>query len=656
MNKMIRECAVCSVLTVAVVTGWGKTNDCVIGSLQKVPPPTAVTQKPAVAAQPAPKVSAPAVAAPKETPKLGTTQVVKPVTTPTDKSAAVPVAKSSATPGVKPVATSAAKPVVPVAPVTPKAVASAAPAATQKALKVLDGGAVDDTDNGLRYQDSGKRLVSCDPKAVAVTIKKEVELIHGNAFRGCTELLRVHFLGDAPNAADEVFADLPRGCTIYVEKGRKGWPNGNANVWKGVAVRSADEIKTVLMDFDGRVKINGIGYKMRACGDGVALSADLKFVSESLAATLVVPEKIGNAPVRILGDSVFPACTNLVKVIIPASVTNFSLAAFSRCGRPRQIEIGTGNTEYRTVNGTVYEVNSKTVIMAGTDVSTAKVPADALTIGPEAFKGCDSLTSVELPATLKSIGKGAFAGCMGLSVVTVPADAEVAADAFEGCCATIRKVGSYRHYDGFAGAKSEVRWMPDALRENKEGPFVELLPLRTAVERASKGDGAALYALAIHCAQGNEVKRDPARAMEYLRKAVSAKDANAEFLLGLILESRMAGSDLNDPTAPGIAGRFAVSASADSSTGSGLGTPFERYVGTPSSTFADSKRAASASAGSLANEKDYELVRGVYETAERDGCSAAGVRLEHLSYLSKLEFERVEKDANQRLLDGLKAK
>lgn len=644
MNKTIRRCAVCSVLTVAVATGWGKPADRVLGGSHKT-----LTSA-------ASKVSAPAATAPKEASKPVTTPVDKPVTTPVVKPVTAQEAKPAATPAVKPVAMPAAKPVAPVAPTAHKAVASAepSPTATQKAFKVLDGGAVDDTDNGLKYQDGGKRLVSCDPKAVSVTIKKDVELIHGNAFRGCTELLRVHFLGDAPNAADEVFDDLPRGCTVYVEKGRKGWPNGNGNVWKGIAVRSADEIKTVPMEFDGLVKINGIGYKVRACGDGVALSADPKSVFESPTATLVVPEEIGNAPVRILGDSVFPTCANLEKVVIPASVTNFSLAAFLRCGRPRQIEIGTGNAEYRMVNGVVYEVNSKTVIMAGTAVSAVKVPVDALAIGPEAFKGCDSLISVELPATLKAIGKGAFAGCMGLSVVTVPTDAEVAADAFEGCCATIKKVGSYSHYDGFAGAKSEVRWMPDVLRGKMEGPFVELLPLRMAVERASKGDGAALYALAVHCAQGNEVKRDPARAMEYLRKAVSAKDANAEFLLGLILESRMAGSDLNDPAAPGIAGRFAVSAAADALAGSGSGTPFERYVGAPSLSFADSKRAASASAGSLANEKDYELVRGVYEAAERDGCSAAGVRLEHLSYLSKLEFERVERDANQRLLDGLK--
>lgn len=534
----------------------------------------------------------------------------------------------------------------------------AAPAVMQKALDALDDGVVNDAENGLKYTADGKRLVSCDPKSVAVTIKREVELIHGNAFRGCTELLRLRFLGDAPAVAEETFADLPCGCTVYAEKDRKGWTNENPRVWKGVAVRFSDEIEAMPMTFDGQIKIDEIEYKVRASGDGVALSVDPKGLSKSSAATLVVPEKIGNAPVRILGDSVFPACTNLAKVVIPASVTNFSLSAFSRCGKPGQIEIAAGNPAYKEVDGAVYEVSSKTVIMAGTGVSAVKVPVDAQSIGPEAFKGCASLTLVEIPPTLKFIGKSAFAGCMGLSVVTVPVDAKVAANAFEGCCAVIRKVGSYCHCDGFAGTNSVVRWMPDKPSQRAEGPFSEVLPVGKAVELASKGDGAALYSLAVHCARGGDVKHDPARAMEYLKQAVAAKDANAEFLLGLVLESRMTGSDLNDPAAPGIAGRFAPSSVAGASVSARLaaGTPFERYVGVSSFSFAKLKREILVPVGSLANEKDYGLVRGVYESAFRDGCSAAGVRLEHLSYLSKMEFKRVEKESNQRLLDGLQKK
>lgn len=534
---------------------------------------------------------------------------------------------------------------------THKSVAQPTPPSTsiaaQKALNALDGGASADTDSGLKYQGNGKWLVSCDPKAVAVTIKKGVELIYGNAFRGCTELLRVHFLGDAPNAAGEAFADLPRGCTVYVEKDSKGWPNGIPCVWKGMRVRYFDEIKDMPMTFDGQITLAGIVYRVRPCEDGVALSSASKGLSAPAAGTLVVPEKIGNAPVRILGDSVFPACSNLAKVAIPASVTNFSLGAFLRSGRPGQIEVAASNPEYRMVNGVVYGVGSKTVIMASTNVSSVKVSSDAQAIGPEAFKGCGSLTSVELPATLKAIGKGAFAGCVGLSVVTVPTDADVAPDAFDGCCATIKRVGTYLHHDGFAGKNSEMRWIPEDMKA--EGLFSNPLPLREAVERAGKGDGFALYSLAIHCAKGGDAKRDSVRAMKYLREAVSENDVCAEFLLGLVLESRMAGSDLNDPAAPGIAGRLWKSDGASTKAI----TPFEKYVGVPSSAFADSKKTAMTSAGSLANEKDYELLRGVYETACQHGCAAARTRLEHLSYLSMLECKRVEKVANQCLLDEL---
>lgn len=602
MNKIIRKCVVCAVLTAVVATGWGAGAH------------SGIAEGKASAVQSAQKAALPSAA---------------------QKDVSAPATQKTTV-------------VVPVQKPTPAPVASKASASQQveKALKA-DGMA------GVKCSADGTRLVSCNTNAVAVKIGKTVKLIHGNAFRGCAELLRVQFLGDAPNAADEVFADLPCGCTIYIEKGSKGWPNGIPCVWKGMRVRYSDEIKDMPMTLDGRITLVGTGYRVRPCGDGVALYSGSRCSSASAAGTFVVPEKIGNAPVRILGDSVFPDCTNVAKVVIPASVTNFGLSAFSRCGKPRQIEIGAGNPEYRVEGGVLYELSTKTVIMACADVSSVKVPANALRIGPDAFKGCcKSLTTVELPATLKAIGRGAFAGCVGLSIVMVPDDADVAPDAFEGCCATVKKVGTYRHYDGFAGKSSEVRWIPENMKV--EGPFSVPLPLREAVERAGKGDGFALYSLAIHCAKGGDAKRDPIRAMEYLREAVSEKDVCAEFLLGLVLESRMAGSDLNDPAALGIAGH--LGRFVETSTSPNAVTPFEKYVGVPSSAFADSKKAATVSAGSLANEKDYELLRGVYEAACQHGCSAAGVRLEHLSYLSLLECRRAEKDANQRLLDELRQK
>ena len=522
------------------------------------------------------------------------------------------------------------------------------PDQVQKALKALD---MDVLDNRLiRYSTDRKHLVSCDTNAVSVVIDDGVELIHGNAFRNCRELLRIKFLGDAPNAAEEVFGDVPQGSTIYVEKGKKGWPENIPCVWKGVGLRYADEIADMPMTSDGIVTVDKVPYAIRACGDGVELAADRCGGAVLSTSVYSLPEKIGNAPVRVLGDDIFPESTNLVKVVIPASVTNFGLSAFSRCNRPKQIEVVSGNPAYRSENGVVYELESKTVIMAGTSVSSVKVPVDATAIGPFAFQGCDSLTTIEIPPTLKEIGKGAFADCVGLAVVKVPADAQIAPSAFDGGCATVKKVGTYHHCDGFAGGEPSLRWVPDDIKTFVENPLPVAMPLDKALQNAAKGDGEALCALAIRCAMGDEVKKDAALAMEYLRRAVSTKNANAEFIIGLLLESRMSGTDLNTPDAPGLLARFRLA--KDTEKQSSI-TPFEQYVGVESSCFSEKKKKLLPVSGSLADEKDFNLVRDVYDAAFKHGCAAAGARIEHLSYLSKLECERSKKDVDQRRLDAI---
>ena len=45
---------------------------------------------------------------------------------------------------------------------------------------------------------------------------------------------------------------------------------------------------------------------------------------------------------------------------------------------------------------------------------------DIIAIGPSAFKGLDTITSVSLPATLTTIGESAFEGCTGLELVKIP--------------------------------------------------------------------------------------------------------------------------------------------------------------------------------------------------------------------------------------------
>lgn len=59
-----------------------------------------------------------------------------------------------------------------------------------------------------------------------------------------------------------------------------------------------------------------------------------------------------------------------------------------------------------------------------------------ISIAPNAFYGCEQLTSITLPASVESIGENAFNGCKGLSGIVLPEDAHLSSigyAAFEGC-------------------------------------------------------------------------------------------------------------------------------------------------------------------------------------------------------------------------------
>ena len=56
-------------------------------------------------------------------------------------------------------------------------------------------------------------------------------------------------------------------------------------------------------------------------------------------------------------------------------------------------------------------------------------------------------------------------------------------------------------------------------KAEREKFFPPLMPFAEAVEKAKNGDGAALYALALHYAKGKEISQDIEKARRYLKKA-----------------------------------------------------------------------------------------------------------------------------------------
>lgn len=104
------------------------------------------------------------------------------------------------------------------------------------------------------------------------------------------------------------------------------------------------------------------------------------------------------------------------------------------------------------------------------------------------------------------------------------------------------------------GAGKEISGSRDARKGRTAGLFRKpldhrqlepLLPFADAVRKAKDGDGAGMYALALHYAGGMEIAQSPERAVKYLRKAADSGYGNA-----VLVNSLLGECELKDPRYP----------------------------------------------------------------------------------------------------------
>ena len=172
--------------------------------------------------------------------------------------------------------------------------------------------------------------------------------------------------------------------------------------------------------------------------------------------------------VRSIGMNAFDGCTGLTEVILPQSVTFIDKEAFRGCESLKKITmpgileagqiregalIGVALTELKLSDGvdlfdpvlqdeTLRIVTRQngwlfrpladgTLMVTGADGNpeALEIPAQingkqVTAVGPDAFRGLDSLKSVVLPAGLRQIGSKAFADCPSLREVSFPSSLE----------------------------------------------------------------------------------------------------------------------------------------------------------------------------------------------------------------------------------------
>ena len=106
--------------------------------------------------------------------------------------------------------------------------------------------------------------------------------------------------------------------------------------------------------------------------------------------------------------------------LVPSSVTTVNASAFSYCRNLTEINVESGNNNYSSENGVLFnKVKTELIKCPGGKTGVYLIPNSVTTIGDSAFSRCDSLSKITIPGSVNTIGRSAFAYCASLAEINV---------------------------------------------------------------------------------------------------------------------------------------------------------------------------------------------------------------------------------------------
>ena len=119
-----------------------------------------------------------------------------------------------------------------------------------------------------------------------------------------------------------------------------------------------------------------------------------------------------------IGAYAFSGCESLQSLTFPKGVQYVDENAFYDCPSLSSIVVAEGNVYYDSRENCNALIETKTNKLIRGSINTT-IPNSVTAIGPSAFSGISSLTSITIPSSITSIGKYAFAGCAGPNLISI---------------------------------------------------------------------------------------------------------------------------------------------------------------------------------------------------------------------------------------------
>ena len=169
---------------------------------------------------------------------------------------------------------------------------------------------------------------------------------------------------------------------------------------------------------------------------GTELIADAVFGWRDSLTSITLPDSMTS-----IGEEAFNCCPFLATVTIPSNVTSIGDMAFYNCTSLTNFTVASGNSNYSSENGVLFNKDKTTLVQYPAGKSGAYViPGSVTTIGENAFYGCTSLTKVTIPNTVTSIEASAFESCSALTSVTIPTGINRIEDYAFAWCGSLKSV------------------------------------------------------------------------------------------------------------------------------------------------------------------------------------------------------------------------